>query len=516
MDILYCCGHFRSKRKPQHQVEPGLPTLTQPARLPPPPIKTSLALSPGSTAARSSLTNPLPGAAADASVQLAELLIEDSEDDHDDDPAQNSKAKSISTLKAVKSRIRRHLSQDSLSRQSETEEQIARRAEVKRLLRKRIQEELRTEADIPPCTPPRIALNQVNRAVNGPRDTIEFTVDENKRNQELARFKARYLANSNVEHRSRLSNPFTKKSSAASVGKENRCLVSRAASLPDWVDTESKACSTDSQPGPRERASLPEIPNSPTLVPNRGPPSHDASSLVSWRLSLSADKLDELFNPDKKSSPSRPIASSTANHPTTDMRLLEPFKRRRSKSSPPTTRDYNTSHSLHSRQDSLNSTIRNRIPASETLVRDESPVGLWLRTQSMQFRQSTRSGTPSENEFEDHHSHYVTHHQTEAQKSPTVTPTGTIRTYRQPHMERASAYLLPGPAHRINVVRAATPLEAHPGFTSAQLPITISTPDDPIRSHQASPVPISPRKARSGLRLPSFQCEYVHPFVDNQ
>ncbi|ROV91996.1 hypothetical protein VSDG_07636 [Cytospora chrysosperma] len=191
----------------------------------------SLALSPGSTAARSSLTNPLPGAAADASVQLAELIVEDSDDDHDDDPAHNSKTKSTSTFQTVKSRIRRHLSQDSLSRQNESEEQIARRAEVKRLLRKRIQEELRSEADVPPSTPPRLVSGQGKLGVNGPRDTIEFAVDEIRRDKELARFKAYHLAQSK-EHQCRLSNPFF------SDDKENRGLEGRAASLPDRVDAE--------------------------------------------------------------------------------------------------------------------------------------------------------------------------------------------------------------------------------------------------------------------------------------
>lgn len=195
MDILCCCGHLRPKKKPQHGGEPKLPT-------PPPPVPPSLLASPGSTFARSSLTNPLPGAAADASVQLGELIVEDSDDDngdHDDVTARGSKSRSTSTLQAVKSRIRRHLSQDSLSRQSETEEQIARRAEVKRLLRKRIEEELRSEADIvlsEPYSPPRFVPGQGNLAVNvnGPRDTIEFTVDENKRGKEPIISKACPLA----------------------------------------------------------------------------------------------------------------------------------------------------------------------------------------------------------------------------------------------------------------------------------------------------------------------------------
>lgn len=457
------------------------------------------------------MTNPLPGAAADAAVQLAELIVEDSEDDHDDGPAQDSsKNKSTSTFQTVKSRIRRHLSQDSLSRQSETEEQIARRAEVKRLLRKRIQEELRSEADVPPSTPPRFVSGQLNLAVNGPRDTIEFTVDQNKRDKELAKLKADHLAKSK-EHRLRLSNPFSHETSAASDGKENRRPESRAASLPDWVDANSKASQSDFHLGLRERSSMPGIPKSPALLPVRGLPFNDASSLISWRLSLSADKLDVLLTPDKNLSVSRRVANSLASCSMPDFRRSQRSKRQRSKSSPLTARDYDIANILHSRQASLNFTIRDRIPASETLVRDESPVGLWLRTQSMQFRPPSISQPQSEHESEDHHAPHVTQHQTEAQDAFTATPTGTIRACRQHPTERASAYLLPGPAHRINIVQAAMLPEAHPGFSSVQLSATVPTTDTPARSSLVKPLPDPPRKGLSGLRLPSFKCEYGHP-----
>lgn len=444
------------------------------------------------------MTNPLPGAAADASVQLAELIVEDSDDDHDDDPAHKSKTKSTSTFQTVKSRIRRHLSQDSLSRQSESEEQIARRAEVKRLLRKRIQEELRSEADVPPSTPPRLVSGQGKLGVNGPRDTIEFAVDEVKRDKELARFKAYHLAQSK-EHQCRLSNPFF------SNDKENRGLEGRAASLPDWVDAESNPSQSDSHHGLRERSSVPGIPKSPTILPVRGLSFNDAPSLISWRLSLSADKPDGTLTSHNNSSVTRRVANSLASCSMPDVKKSEPPNRQRSISSPLVTHNYDNANILHSRQASLNSTMRDRIPASETLVRDESPVGLWLRTQSMQFRPSTTSQSPSEHGSEDYHSLHVTHHQTEAQDAFTATPTGTIRAYRQRCTERASAYLLPGPAHRINVVQAAMPPEAHTGLSSIQLSTTGPTTDSPTRTSHVKPLPNPPRKGLGGLRLPSLK-----------
>ncbi|KUI73985.1 hypothetical protein VM1G_09162 [Cytospora mali] len=539
MDIFCCCGHLRSKRRHQHEERPGLSTAPPPTR-PPPPVSPSLIASPGSTVARSSLTNPLPGAAANALVQLAELIVEDSDDDngdHDEDPAQDSRNRSTSTLRAVKSCIRRHLSQDSLSRQSETEEQVARRAEVKRLLRKRIQEELRTEAGIvssEPPTPSRLVSSQANLAASGPRDTIEFTVDGNKRDKELAKLKVRHLTTPE-KNRHRLSNPFSA-SPAESVVEASCRPDSRAASLPEWVD-ESKIPQAENNNGIQDRPCIPGIPDSPALLPVPSPASYDASSLVSWRLSPSADKLDDLFAPEKESSMSRPVTNSHASCSMADDRKTGPFKRQRSKSSPLTIHDSNTATRYHSRQVSLDSVIRERIPASVSLVRDESPVGLWLRAQSMQFRPSTTSRPPSENGSETPNAQKETKYQIEVQDAITATAANTIRTCRQSslhgsprqfgstikaktdsfetnrsidcHKGRVIAHVLPGPSHRVNIVPAPKPPEAHAGFSSVEPSAIVPASDSTAQSCDLKPLPNQPRKGLGGLRLPSFKWNHV-------
>lgn len=399
MAILCCCGQLRSRKRPQDEEHAGLPIPPPPAKLPAAVFHPS-AISPGSTIARSSLTNPLPGAATDAIVHLGELVVEESDDDDiDEDPGHDSRNRSTSTLQAVKSRIRRHLSEDSLQRQSETEEQIAHRAEVKRLMRKRIQEELHSETDNVPSrssTPQRHGPGPVTLPGNGPRDTIEFAVDESHKSKELTPVRTSNMTEKAETERRPTSKSSFRMPSTQSFNDENRRPTSLAASEPDWMDAESRASHIECHVGIRERNSLPDMPNSPVLLPVRGSVFHDASSLASWRLSLSADKLADLFTPDKTLTMFRPLASTPANRSTADFRDDVSLARPRSKSSPLGIRDSNTRPRTHSRQTSLDSTLCSRIPASKSLMRDESPVGLWLRTQSMPFRPCTTSHPQSE------------------------------------------------------------------------------------------------------------------------
>lgn len=402
--MLCCCrSQLRPKKKsPQPPVAQDnnqlhLPTRPPPARLPPPdphPVPPS----PQSTVDRSSLTNPLPGVAADSSIQLGELVVvEDSDEDHGDDGlAHDSKNRSTSTLQAVKAAIRRHLSQDSLTRHSETEEQVARRAEVKRLMRQRIQEELRTETDqvlSGSSTRHRLGTTSIHLPGNGPRDTIEFTVDDTKKDNEQVEPEP-LRSDGSVEHggRRRLSR-LSKNPSAQSL-KENQ-PPSRPVSLQTLLrDHHVKTSSfSGALSHLRRRSSVPEIPSPPLLEPVRVPSFYDASSLASWRLSLSADKLAELFTPDRGLSLFRPVASSSDICSAADVKDWESIKHMRSKSSPLVVRDLEPASSAHSRQASLHSNYRTQgeLPPSQSLIRGESPVGLWLRTQCQNFQLSTAS-----------------------------------------------------------------------------------------------------------------------------
>lgn len=547
MAILCCCGKLRSRKRPQNEDDAGLPVLPPPAKLPAPVLHAS-AISPGSTLARSSLTNPLPGAATDASVHLGELVVEESDDDNvDEDPAQDSRNRSTSTLQAVKSRIRRHLSQDSLQRQSETEEQIAHRAEVKRLMRKRIQEELQSEVDNVPSrssTPQRHGPGPAALPGNGPRDTIEFTVDESHKSKELTPISAaRVVETDEVEGRptSRLSSKRLS-TTCRSFENENRRPTSLVASEPDWMDADSRASHMECHLGIRERSSLPDIPNSPVLLPVRGSVFHDASSLASWQLSLSADKLADLFTPDKRLTLFRPLANTPATRSTADLRDDVSLVRPRSKSSPLGVRDSNTRLRPHSPQPSLDSASYTRIPTSKSLIRDESPVGLWLRTQSMPFRASTTSQPQSEIGSEEHNCMYKTNPHDEPENQLTETPTKPSRlrdavnnqhlnlsgspsdsrnsadTTRQSletamlpaHRSRDSAQETEGQSRTLYAIcsaRPSGPRLVSPGPDLQRRSVTPPAVDD-VQTHPGEAMSPHPhRRGLSGLRLPSFKCE---------
>lgn len=408
MAILCCCSHLRTKESNlrstlQNGSQPGLPIRPASARLSPPDPHHAPS-SPQSTIDRSSLTNPLAGAVADSLIQLGELVVEESDDEHGDDGlAQDVKNRSTSTLQAVKAAIRRHLSQDSLARQSESEEQIARRAEVKRLMRQRIQEELRSETSeivSGSSTPHRLRTGSVHLPGNGPRDTIEFTVDSTQRDKEPAGLEASCLAASiESDHRRRMS-CLSKKSSAGSF-QENQ-PPTRPVGLQNSSRTHHTK--TTSIPGTlyhlRRRSSVPEIPLSPHPESARIPSLYDSSSLASWRLSLSADKLAELFAPDKSLSLFRPIASSSDTCSASHIQGWKSVKHMRSVSSPLVISDLEPATRVHSRQASFHSDFDTQLPAPQSLIKGESPVGLWLRTQSQDFRLSTASQGAHDSEDE--------------------------------------------------------------------------------------------------------------------
>lgn len=398
MAILCCCSQLRTKKRtPQptsqndHLI--GLPTCPPPAKLPPSDPNPA-PLSPQSTVDRSSLTNPLLG--VDSSIQLGELVVEDSDDDHGDDGmTHDSKSRSTSTLQAVKAAIRRHLSQDSLTRLSETEEQIARRAEVKRLMRQRIQEELRSETDEAlsgSSTPPRLGTGSIHLPAHGPRDTIEFMVDDTKKEKEATEYETACLTDSMQHGPHRRLSCLSKKHSTRSPKAQFRSpSKERHTQVPSLSGTLNHL---------RRHSSVPEISSSPLLEPVHVPSFCDASSLSSWRLSLSADKLAELFAPDKGLSPHRPIASSSDICSAADTKDWESVKHIRSKSSPLVVRDLEATSRAHSRQASFHSDYHTQIPLSQSLIRGESPVGLWLQTQSQNFRLSatSKSAHDAENE----------------------------------------------------------------------------------------------------------------------
>lgn len=523
MAIFSCCP-LRTRKNTgddepceAHQVQ-GLPTRPPPAKLSP-RVVNGVALSRQSTAARSSLTNPLPGMAGNTSIHLAELVIEDSEDDTGDDGlAHTNRTKSTSTLDAVKARIRRHLSQDSMSRQGETEEQIARRAEVKRLMRLRIQEEIQTEGHSglsAECAPQRPVSPSVSSATvlgNGPRDTIEFAVDEVKKMAELARAKAAHLSQSSEDGEQRLSRRRSKLSLARSCDRHSRQPGSRPISLSDWMEGGSKAAHADHQGHIRRRSSFSSVPVSPQLRPVRAGSLHDAASLASWRLSLSPNKLADLLNPDKSHSLLRPVASPISSCEQLNSRFEDRVQHidRMRRTSPPLgvlSPDTAIANKPNLSQVSLHSHYRrSRIPKSNSLVRDESPVGLWLRAQNQQFRLSTASPVQSDHGMD-------TESVRPAQEYPDgqtlrSPPRNPVRDQREVELQSKSQSAgLVGieTARRLSteVIVIKSVSQGH-SASSVHLATTHKT----TGTDAGTSVQALVRRGFAGMRLPSFKCEF--------
>jgi hypothetical protein len=248
-----------------------------------------------------SMVKPLPGIPTDT-IELAQLVIDES-DDEDAHGRGSDRNRSTSTLEAVKKRLHRRISVDSDTRRKgrpmigKSEEEVARRAELKRLMHKRIRDELgydeaqtllarhSTNSSAEKHAPPSIEVRI------GPRDAIEFGVSEVSDDQPVAstapiktpsyrvprHFKS--LQKENTDSSRRMSCP------------EN--LNARQSSLRSHLSTATL----------KERTSLPYIPTpaSPVLKPQRLPTFEEDSSLASWRLSYSAGQLTEVLGYDHSS-----------------------------------------------------------------------------------------------------------------------------------------------------------------------------------------------------------------------
>ncbi|KAF4507155.1 hypothetical protein G6O67_005822 [Ophiocordyceps sinensis] len=121
-------------------------------------------------------------------VERCQLVVDNDSESHDD--TSQSAKRSTGTLEVVRSKLIRHMPQDNeLRRQSRlaaghSEEELARRAELRRFRQQRIQDELDKDKsnDQGSETSHRSTrylspLIQLGQSGIGPRDTIEFTVD---------------------------------------------------------------------------------------------------------------------------------------------------------------------------------------------------------------------------------------------------------------------------------------------------------------------------------------------------
>jgi hypothetical protein len=120
---------------------------------------------------------------------LEDLVVDDS-DCEEDQRALGKRASA--TWDAVRSRLTRHISLESTFKKpppsltGHSQEEIERRAELRRLMHKRIQDELLCDDSVAESctdnkrTSHKSSLNNINQSRGGPRDTIEFIVKSNE------------------------------------------------------------------------------------------------------------------------------------------------------------------------------------------------------------------------------------------------------------------------------------------------------------------------------------------------
>ncbi|KAK8134399.1 hypothetical protein PG984_006411 [Apiospora sp. TS-2023a] len=214
-----------------------------------------------------------------STVDLSSLEVEDS-DDGNEGGLGSARHSSTSTLEVLKAKFIRRLSQlsehSSSSRHTPcSESELARRAELRRLRQKRIEEELKDEQEAEQKTIPRDYRGSFGHhggelPRGGPRDTIEFGVTDPEGVKSIRKL---------------LHGP--QKLSRST--EEAVVLPGRRRSLSD-VGSHQCNSSTENR-SLREYKSLLDMPSSPRLQPVYLPSVYSSNSIGSWRLSYSASNI---------------------------------------------------------------------------------------------------------------------------------------------------------------------------------------------------------------------------------
>ncbi|TLS25412.1 hypothetical protein PpBr36_07222 [Pyricularia pennisetigena] len=384
MAVFCCCGRRApNKDKKSTPARDGpvipslpppaiLPTISQPSQLP--VTEPSPVAHPSQSKCSLPLATPIPGAPLEL-AEICELVIDDS--DSGPDSPQPRRSRASSTLHFVKTHLRKHISQDSLQRQSRTTvgsstEELARRAELRRLMRKRIQEELQTEdsrdmdSDVPSTvlrlSAPLPHCDQLPGG--GPRDNLEFSVIEA------------------IEDVGSDSNPVaTEESNPSSPNRANKsetAAVKEASHNPRRVSCPEYMTSTDNPHSlrPASRAALRERRNS---LP---PPSSSSHSTQVLGSSATGSSFGSLLASENTHSVSRQAVTAVVVNGGISPKDIKrqttiDFKEtiigrapRRTSRSPQRPGVYSKSRSKSP-------------PVSDALDLDHSPMKTWLRCQEL-------------------------------------------------------------------------------------------------------------------------------------
>ncbi|KAI1740643.1 hypothetical protein F4680DRAFT_465256 [Xylaria scruposa] len=212
----------------------------------------------------------------------------EADDSDEDGPERNTRVSNIGTLGSLRTKLIRRLSHRGNTKPGSrpsigtSDEELARRAELKRLMHKRIQEELRSEEeedDLGLAPPERPSINNCREpelSGGGPRDTIEFSVasiDEQETNKEI----------NTLPETSIFSTPVVR-------GVQESCPQRISCSEP------LRGSSSNSDHD-KESVIRPPSPSHLTPAHLLGGSGRESPSTASWRLSYSAIHIESYIEP---------------------------------------------------------------------------------------------------------------------------------------------------------------------------------------------------------------------------
>ncbi len=292
MSILCCCRGSKTTSPEANSVTVELPAE-------PPQVK--LWGSPCSQSNTEAISSqPIPAAQApsrlespvrQAMIDPATLNIDDSDDE--DGIFRNTRSSSTSTLGAIKTKFirRRSPASDAKPRSQpsvigNSDEEIARRAELKRLMHKRIQEELKNEEEEQGVSSRHGTQRRNHEKISqpelprgGPRDTIEFSVEEMNE-----------IKDNGLKCTSPEIIPL-----AFPVDESLLLALRRRSSALEFPGPSGDTMSTKDRAVMTEGISQSQMPSSPELAPVHLSSLRDSCSTHSWRLSYSAEQLTSIL-----------------------------------------------------------------------------------------------------------------------------------------------------------------------------------------------------------------------------
>ncbi|KAI0187236.1 hypothetical protein EV127DRAFT_344916, partial [Xylaria flabelliformis] len=222
----------------------------------------------------------------------------EADDSDEDGPERNTRGPNVGTLGSLRTKLIRRLSHrggtkpGSRPSMSTSNEELARRAELKRLMHKRIQEELKSEEeedDLRLAPPERPSINNCREpelSGGGPRDTIEFSVssiDEQETKKE-----ANTLSETSI-----FSSPVVRELN----GAQEPCPQLISCSEPLRRSTSNSDHERNDSLNDIESVIRPPSPSHLTPVHLLGGSGRESPSTASWRLSYSAIHIESYIEP---------------------------------------------------------------------------------------------------------------------------------------------------------------------------------------------------------------------------